>query len=88
MAFVATLSTKENRKYSLGGPLKQEIFTWTCASGDTSGTITSKNLHTLYHVLIDGVVQSAAATFSGNVATITIVDPVATVFGTLLLIGV
>lgn len=88
MAFAATLSTKEPRKVAVAGPLKMEIFTFTAASADVSGTITSKNLHTIYHVLMDGVVQSAAATFAGGVATVTFVDPAATVFGTILLIGV
>ena len=88
MAFSATLSTSEPRKVSLGGPLKAELFTYSAASGDTSGTITSKNLHTIYHVLMDGVVQSAAATFAANVATVTFVDPAATVYGSIILIGV
>lgn len=88
MAFAATLSTKESRKFSLGGPLKCEIHTYSIASGDTTGTITSKNLHTIYHVMIDGLTCSAAASFSGNVATITPVDPAATCYGTLMLIGV
>ena len=88
MAFVATLSTKEVRKVALGGPLKAEIFTYTVGTGITSGTITSSNLHTIYHVIMDGVVQSAAATFAAGVATVTFVDPAATVYGTLMLIGV
>ncbi len=88
MAFVATLSTSEVRKFALGGPLKAEIFTYTVGTGITSGTITSKNLHTIYHVIIDGVISSAAATFSTNVATLTFVDPAATVYGTAILIGV
>lgn len=88
MAFAATLSTKENRKFSFGGPLKAEIFTWTAASADVSGTITSKNLHTVYHCIIDGIVLTSAPTFSGGVATLAFADPAATVFGTLILIGV
>lgn len=88
MAFAATLSTKEVRAVPLGGPLKYEIYTFTAASADVSGTITSKNLHTVYHVLMDGVVQSAAATFAAGVATVTFVDPAATVFGSIILIGV
>jgi hypothetical protein len=88
MAFAATLSTKEVRKVALGGPLKAEIFTWTAISGDTSGTVTSTNLHTIYHCIIDGVVLTAAPTFSSNVATLAFANPAATVFGTLILIGV
>lgn len=88
MAFVATLSTKEVRKFSLGGPLKAEIFTYAAASADVSGSVTSKNLHTIYHCLIDGVISTTAPSFSGNVATLAFADPAATVFGTLILIGV
>lgn len=88
MAFVATLSTSEVRKVALGGPLKAEIFTYAAASADVSGTVTSKNLHTIYHCLIDGLQSTSAPTFSGNVATLAFADPAATVFGTLLLIGV
>lgn len=88
MAFAATLSTKEVRKVSLGGPLKAEIFTWTAASADVSGTVTSKNLHTIYHCIVDGIQHTTAPTFSGNVATLAFADPAATVFGTLILIGV
>lgn len=88
MAFTATLSTKEVRKLALGGPLKYEVFTYTATSGTTSGTVTSKNLHTIYHCMIDGVRQSALPTFSSNVATLTLTDPAATIFGTLILVGV
>lgn len=88
MAFAATLSTNEVRKVALGGPLKAEIFTWTAASADVSGTITSKNLHTIYHILIDGIVLTAAPTFAAGVATLSFADPAATVYGTLMLIGV
>ncbi len=88
MAFVATLSTKEVRKFSLGGPLKAEIFTYTAASADIAGTVTSKNLHTIYHCIIDGVVSTAAPTFAAGVATLAFADPGATVYGTLILIGV
>lgn len=88
MAFAATLSTKETRKFTVGGPLKGELFTFTAVSGDTSGTVTSSNLHTIYHCIIDGVQSTAAPTFSGNVATVAFVNPAANAFGTVLLIGV
>jgi hypothetical protein len=88
MAFVATLSTKEPRKVSLGGPLKMEIFTYSAASGDVSGVVTSTNLHTIYQVIIDGVASTAAPSINKNVATLTIADPLASVVGTILLIGV
>lgn len=88
MAFAATLSTSEKRKVALGGPLKAEFFTWTCASGDTTGTITSTNLHTVYHCLIDGIKLTAAPTFSNGTVTLAFADPTATVFGTVMLVGV
>lgn len=88
MSFAAVASTSEPRKVSFGGPLKAEFYTYSAASADTSGTITSKNMHAIYQVLMDGLTQSAAATFSGNVATITFVDPAATVYGSIILIGV
>lgn len=88
MAFAATISSSEGRAIPLGGPLKYEIYTWTAASGDTSGTITSNNLHTIYHVLFDGLRSTAAPTFSGNVATLAFTNPAATVYGTAIVIGV
>jgi hypothetical protein len=72
----------------MGGPLKYEVYTWSAASADTSGTITSKNLHTIYHVLIDGLRSTAAPTFAANVATLAFTDPAATVYGTAIVIGV
>lgn len=89
MAFTATKSTSEPRSFSIG-PLKVQIFTWTAASGDTSGTITADALSTAKHVIIDGLGKgmSAAPTFSGNVVTLAFADPVATVAGTALVIGV
>lgn len=82
MAFAATMSTEEPRSYS-EGPLKKQFFTWTCASGDTSGTITADALTSVVHVMLDGGLSyTAAPTFSGNVATIAFTDPVANSFGT------
>ncbi len=88
MAFVSTISSSEGRAFSIGGPLKAEVHTYVVGTGITSGTITAKNLHQIYHVIIDGVVSTAAATFSGKTATIAIADPAATVYGTLILLGV
>ncbi len=87
MAFAATDSTKEGRKYSTG-PLNAQIFTWTAASADVSGTITCDRLYSAQHILIDGgLTLSAAPTFSGNVVTLAFVDPAATVFGTCIVYG-
>jgi hypothetical protein len=88
MSFAATISSSEGRKFSIGGPLRGELLTFTAVSGDTSGTITSKNLHQIYHCIIDGVQLTAAPTFSSGVATVTFADPGANAFGTILLIGV
>ena len=87
MAFAATSSTSEPRSFSIG-PMKIQILTWSAASGDTSGTITADKLTTVDHVLIDGHMHhTAAPTFSGNVVTLAFADPVATVYGTAIVIG-
>lgn len=87
MAFVATASTAEPRSFSIG-PVKEQIFTYTAVSGDTTGTITAANLASVSHVMIDGgLVYSAAPTFSGNVVTLAFTDPVANRFGTIICIG-
>lgn len=70
------------------GPLKWQLLTYTVGTGITSGTITCDRLSTVYHIFMDGnLAQTAAATFSGNVATIAFTDPAATVYGTILACG-
>lgn len=87
MAFAAVDSTSEPRSFSIG-PLKIQILTWTCASGDTSGTITADRLEDAFHVIIDGTMDyTAAPTFSGNQVTLAFTDPVANRFGTAIVIG-
>lgn len=87
MAFAATNSTTEPRAWA-EGPLKYQLLTWTCISGDTSGTITADKLTTVLHVLMDGgLILSAAPTYATNVVTLAFNDPVATVYGTALVIG-
>lgn len=88
MAFAAVASTKEPRSFSLG-PVKCQVMTYSVASGDTSGTVTAGALKELYHVIVDGPcgVATAAATFSGNVATLAFVNPAATRYGTIICIG-
>lgn len=88
MAFSSTLSTKEARKFSMGGPLRAEIHTWTAASGDTSGTVTASRLSTVHHCIVDGLQSTAAPVCSGKTAVLAFTNPGATVYGTLLLIGV
>jgi hypothetical protein len=87
MAFAAVASTKEPRAFSVG-PLHCQIFTWSAASGDTSGTITASNLKEVSHIVIDGkLYHTAAPTFSGNVVTLAFTNPGATVYGTALVYG-
>lgn len=87
MAFTATDSTNEPRAFSIGAK-KVQILTWSAVSGDTTGTVTSDSLDKIDHIVIDGnLAMSAAPTFSANVATLAFADPVASVFGTLILIG-
>jgi hypothetical protein len=86
MALVATNSTKEPRSFSIG-PVKIQIMTYAAASADVSGTITADALSTVLHIIIDGLQQTTAASFSGNVVTLAFQDPAATVSGTVILIG-
>lgn len=87
MAFAAVASTAEARKFSQG-PVNMQIMTWSCISGDTSGTITAPSMSTVSHVIIDGgLVMGAAPTYATNVVTLAFNDPVASVFGTILVFG-
>lgn len=88
MAFAATALTAEPRSFSTG-PWKEQLFTYSVASGDTSGTITATGLTTVIHVMIDGVagIATAAPTFSGNVITLAFADPVATRYGSIRVVG-
>lgn len=88
MAFAASNSTKEPRSFS-AGPVKFQIMTYSAASADTSGTVTASNLSQIYHIFLDGkLIHTSAPTFSGNVATLAFADPGATVYGTLICVGV
>jgi hypothetical protein len=64
-------------------------MTYSVASGDTTGTVTAPALKEIYQIIVDGVcgVATAAPTFSGNVATLAYVNPAATRYGTILVIG-
>jgi hypothetical protein len=93
MAFVATNasdSSRMRRAFGIGGGLKIQLMTWTAASGDTSGTVIADQLVEVTGIMIDGVEQTAAATFSGNVATLAFRDPSTTgaVAGDLIVFGV
>lgn len=92
MAFAATQATDGTRVrpvISLG-PIKMQVMTWTAASGDTSGTITCPGLAEASFVIIDGLQQSSAATFSNNVVTLAFRDPSTTgaLAGDLLVFGI
>ena len=88
MAFVATDSTAEPRSMSIG-PLKLQILTFTCISGDTSGTVTADKMSTAKHIIMDGGLDlTAAPTMSGNVVTLAFTDPAASRFGTIMVLGV
>lgn len=70
------------------GPTKIQIMDIGIVSGDTGATATASSLSLVdYAILIANVRQSAVPTMSGNVATFTFVDPVATVKGHVLCFG-
>jgi hypothetical protein len=88
MAFVATPLAAEPRSYSIG-PWKEQLFTYAVASGDTTGSITATALSEVVQVIIDGPcgVASTAPTFSGNVVTLAFVNPAATRYGSIRVLG-
>ena len=93
MAFVQTDSTDSSRlrrSFSLG-PVKLQVLTYTAAAGDLSASITADALAEISQIITDGSIsQTAAATISGNTATLTIaVNPATgTVSGTILVLGI
>lgn len=87
MALSSSNLTAEPRAFSIG-PVKIQMKTFSVASADTSGTITFDGLTSVRFILINGIHQSSAATFSGNVATLAFADPAATVVGQVIGIGV
>lgn len=86
-AAAGVASTTVSRSWSLG-PVKIQLFTVAFISGDTTATITGTGMTTAYFSLLTGVTQTAAATYSGAVATHTFTDPAATIFGQCFLVGV
>lgn len=69
------------------GKVKCQKLKFSAASGATGGTATFDGLNSIVHCEVEGVVLSAAVTFSGNVATLAFVDPAATVYGTITAYG-
>lgn len=86
MAITVSTLTAEPRSFSVG-PLKQQLLTFTAASGATSGTATCDRLSSVVYAHVSGVTQTAAPTFSGNVITLAFVDPAATIFGQIIAYG-
>lgn len=89
---VAASSTAITQLGSAGkrsiGDINMEIQDIGIVSGDTSATSTAASLSKVdYAILIADVRQTAVATYSGTVATFSFADPVATVKGTVILLG-
>lgn len=87
MALSSANLTAEPRAFSIG-PKKIQIKTFTVASGDTSGTVTFDGLARLDAAIVTGLVQTAQPTVATNVATLAFADPVATVMGQIIGIGI
>lgn len=77
MAFVATDSTSTENRASSIGPVKIQFMDYSALPGDTSGTVTADELGKLFHVFMfnSQLRNSAAPTYSGNVATLTFTVP-------------
>lgn len=81
MAFSSTLKKVNGSAFAHSlGPVSVEYWDIGAASGDTSGTITS-NLHSIVHVELMGLVQTALPSISGSTITLAFSDPAATVKG-------
>lgn len=79
MAITATNSTTLAAPFSLGDGLKAQLMTYRALTGSTSGTVTADGLKTIAMILTDGLIKnSAAPTYSGNVATLAFVVPAET----------
>jgi hypothetical protein len=84
---LTTTASAEPRSFSLG-PVKMQVIDYSAASGDTSGTITADRLSSVIEVVaISGRLATASFTISGNTVTLTFSDPLATVSGSITLLG-
>lgn len=85
---MALTVTNPARSYSIG-PVKQALFTYTAASGDTSGTFTVPFFHIIDAVMTDGGLQlTSAASISGAAITLAFTAvPTGGIAGTLLVHG-
>lgn len=86
MALSASTPTGLERAWSIG-PVKVQVKTFSVANGDTSGSVTFDSLSSVKLAFATGVTQTAAITYSGNVATLTFADPTATRYGQIIAIG-
>jgi len=76
MAITATNSTNYPAAFSLGDGIKCQVMTYRALTGSTSGTVTADGLKDIVAIFTDGQIKnSAAPTFSGNVATLAFVVP-------------
>ncbi len=79
MAITATKSEKFPQAFSLGDGIKAQIMDYRALSGSTAGTVTASELKTVVAIMLDGQIkQTAAESFSGNVATLAFVVPAET----------
>lgn len=85
MAFAAVDLSNEPRAFSIG-PIKAQLLTYTCVSGDTSGTVTADSLTSMDSLSVPGL-EVSAISISGNVATLTFADPVANRTGLIICVG-
>lgn len=80
MAISITDSASQAAAFSIG-PFKVQIMNFVANSGATSGTVTADNLASISHIITGGgggLRQTAAATMSGNVATMAFTVPAET----------
>ena len=64
MAFATSAPVGFPRPISLGA-VKMEVLSFTAAAADASGTITSKSLHEIDAVIVDGVLCTAQTITNG-----------------------
>lgn len=85
---MALTVTAPSRAYSIG-PVKQALFTYTTAGGETSGSFTAPFFDTITAVLVDGGLQQTAPyTVSGQTITLTLTAvPTGGTVGTIMVHG-
>lgn len=86
MAVVVTQQPSINPRAWSIGPYKMEVYSYSIASGDTSIVCTSSNLSNIAFALLSGVSHTAESS-SGGTVTWTVVDPLASRIGDIILIG-